>query len=147
MSKRSSSQERQAFYKRLLAASQPHLRPLIAAARDGAIVLGLINQHSGSAILSNQPKPVITIIGDDQSHALGIAAFDRDSIAQIARRANLAIVNAWALDPELYILALAMATALQWNVLFIETRLLYEQTWISEVEKAHPGITFLIVSA
>jgi hypothetical protein len=139
--------ERCSFYKGLLRASQPHLRPLILAARDGGIVLGLVRQNAGPGILPGKGKPVVTIIGDDPGISFGPDGFDRNFIGEVAVRAKLAIVNAWALERELYNYALAMATGLKWDVLLIETRRQHEQAWISVIETVNPEIRFVIVGS
>lgn len=137
---------RRAFFDGLLSESQLHLRPLILAAREGNIALTLIKQNAGPSIPLKLSKPIVTIICDDPGHALGPASFDRASITEIARRADLAIVNAWALESLLYQYALIIASGLQQNVLFIETRLPHEQAWISQIDAANPNIRFIVAS-
>ena len=58
----------------------------------------------------------------------------------------LTIVNAWALEPELYLYALAAATGQLWSVMFVETRLRHEQAWIAAIKGANPDMTFLVAS-
>jgi hypothetical protein len=129
----------------ILAPMAPHMRPILTAARDGGIDLLAIDQHSGPAVHPGFGKPLITIIEDDPppGKSLGIAAFHRRSIRKLVRRCKLVVVNAWAPDPFLYNLALAYATGLQSDVMFIETRRIHEQEWTSAIEAFHPDVNLI----
>ncbi|MDE2041688.1 MAG: hypothetical protein KGJ05_01280 [Alphaproteobacteria bacterium] len=91
-------------------------------------------------------RPFTVLVADDDGTSRGAAAFDRDSLRRIVAKADIAIINAWALHPPVYSLAAGLAVALRQSVIIVETRLAHEQEWIDFLHARNREIQFSIIT-
>lgn len=121
----------------------PHLVPIFQAISSGCEVV-FCGQEAGPFALP-AGRPLIAIVGDDTTKALGPSGFHAESIGDLVRSATHGMIISGAAEPQLYSLA-AMAAHMPGGavVVLIETRLEAEIAWIELLQRAAPGVPLIV---
>lgn len=121
--------------------------PLLVTVRDLGLGILSVPQGNRAFAIPQSDRPMVAIIGDDTSHALGPSGFHSKSVAQLLEWAECAVVIACAPSPLLYGAAAVLAGWQQLRTVIVETRPAQEQAWILFVETANPAIRICIGTA
>jgi hypothetical protein len=125
---------------RVMENSPSHLRPIIAAVRDGQIAFMFVAQgFDAFRIPKRADRPSITILGDDLNAAHGPDGFHLPSVRRVIRASAFFAVVSSAPPTGVYATMAATTVASRKNGLIIETRPEQEIPWLALIQKMAPG--------
>lgn len=123
-----------------IAATEPHLKPILRAVRDFGVGMLFVRQGKDSFRLpKGSTSPCITIIGDDYDAAHGPDGFHLPSLRRSIRAAAWFAVVSSEPQPHVYATAAALAAGVRANVFLVETRPTHEIQWVHLIQKLMPG--------
>ncbi|CAA2161172.1 hypothetical protein MBRA_06332 [Methylobacterium brachiatum] len=132
----------------LIAAGQPHFRPVYAAMRSSGVALLLVRQGHGRFDVPklSRGRGFVAVIGDDMDRADGPSGFRRKSLRRLLGAVGGVSLISCEILPDVYATAAQLAAFGQ-NVAIIETRPEQEGAWLDFLKEVAPRANLLICTA
>lgn len=130
---------------RLAAAARevaPYYAPIFKAAQSGCNVI-FCGQSAGRFDLP-RGRPLLALIGDDTTRALGPPGFHGKSLKRLVRSAGSGLIISGAPYLHLYALAATAASISSSAVVIVETRIEEELAWIELFQRTAPGCPLIV---